>query len=62
MAPADVSDTDVFTIWNMRGKAGKTAFRLAKISGGPARAHQQREDEIRERWRTKLRYRDIQSA
>ena len=31
MAPADVSDTDVLTIWNkMRGKAGKTQ-RLSKL-------------------------------
>jgi len=41
MAPSDVSDTDVLTIWNkMRGKAGKTAFKQAKISGRPTRAHQ----------------------
>ena len=31
MAPSDVSDTDVLTIWNkMRGKAGKTQ-RLSKL-------------------------------
>jgi len=40
MAPADVSDTDVLTIWNkMRGKAG-LAFKQAKISGRATRAHQ----------------------
>jgi len=41
MAPTDMSDTDVLTIWNkMQGKAGKTAFKQAKISGRRARAHQ----------------------
>ena len=41
MAPSDVSDIDVLTIWNkMRGKAGKTPFKQAKISGRPTRAHQ----------------------
>jgi len=63
MAPADVSDTDVLMIWNKtRGKADKTAFKQVKISGRPARAHQQGKDEIRERRRTKLHHRDIQST
>ena len=58
MAPTDVSDTDVLTIWKkMLGKAGKTAFKQAKISGRPARTHQQGKNEIRERRRTKLYHR-----
>jgi hypothetical protein len=56
MAPANVRDTDVLTIWNkMQGKAGKTAFKQVKISGRPTRAHQQG-DLIRDRRRTKLHY------
>ena len=63
MAPADVRDTDVLTIWNkMWDKAAQTR-RLSKPKFRVGqRAHQQGEDEIRERRRTKLHHRDLQNT
>jgi len=64
MAPADVSDTDVLTIWNMmRGKADKT-LRLSKLKFRVGQHVRISKEKMKffERRRTKLLHRDFQST